>query len=121
MADRTAGFTLIEVVTALGVFSIGAIALMQATGENARAASALHERAFAGVVADNQLALAFDPALALQPGILSGSERAAGVEWAWTRTVTPTDDPALVRVQVTVRRSGEDRVAAELISLRAVL
>ncbi len=115
-----AGFTLIEMVTAIGVFSIAAVGLLHVIGENARAGAHLRHATFAAVVADNQLAAAFDPAQPVSVGVTSGRARLAGLEWDWAQTVIPTSDPALVRISVQVRGAGEDRVAAEVASLRAV-
>src|SRR5690606_12602256 len=54
-ADRRAwGFSLIELLVALAVFSLVALALLNLAGENTRTAVVIEERVLAGVVADNR-------------------------------------------------------------------
>ena len=48
------GFSLIEMLVALAVFSLAVIALLHLAGQNTRAASVIEERVLAGVVADNR-------------------------------------------------------------------
>ncbi|MGL5728054.1 MAG: type II secretion system minor pseudopilin GspI, partial [Plesiomonas sp.] len=56
------GFTLLEVLVALAVFAVAALAVMQAASGHVRSLSLLEEKLFAGWVAENQQAL-----LALMP------------------------------------------------------
>ncbi|MGF1462890.1 MAG: type II secretion system minor pseudopilin GspI [Maricaulaceae bacterium] len=104
-AAPQAGFTLLEVMVALAVFSLAAVTLLQAGGQNARLARVLQERALAQIVAENRLveslALETPPDLGVDRGI----EPQGAFNWAWMRTVAPTPDPALVRVDVEVRLS----------------
>ena len=113
-ADRPApGFSLIEILVAMAVFSLVALALLNLAGENTRTAVVIEERVLAGVVADNRAVeamLATPSQLASQS---AGTESAGDREWRWTRTVSPTDMDAIVRVDVTVMPAGEDRIAAE--------
>ena len=46
------GFTLLEMLVAMAVLSLGALALLNLAGQNIRAAGVLEERLFAGVVAE---------------------------------------------------------------------
>lgn len=94
------GFTLIELLVALAVFSLAVLALLNVSGENARSAGAIESRVLAGVVADNR---AVEALSAVQPlGGGAGQEVAGGRLWVWTRRVSPTADPALLRIDVTV-------------------
>ncbi len=114
-----AGFSLIEVVAALGVFGIAAMALMHLTGENIRAVGALEDKTFAGIVADNQLIDAMT-AERLPVGLTSGEVIVAEREWTWTRTVSPTTDPGLLRVEVSVRREENGRILSSLVGVKGV-
>ena len=120
-ADRPAqGFSLIELLVALAVFSLVALALLNLAGENTRTAVVIEERVLAGVVADNRAVeamLATSSQLAAQS---AGSESAGDRDWRWTRTVSPTDMDAIVRIDVTVMPAGEDRVTAEASVFRSV-
>ncbi len=114
------GFTLVEVVVALGVFAIAVLGLMHAMGEQARVYAAIEEAAFARFVTDNQMARAMVDPLALRQGEADGQSELAGMNWEWRRTVTRTDDPFLVRIEVEVRREGTERVAAGAVAFRSV-
>lgn len=120
-ADRRArGFSLIEMLVAMAVFSLVALALLNLAGENTRTAVVIEERVLAGVVADNRAVeamLATPAELAAQS---AGIEAAGDRDWRWTRTVSPTDMDAIVRVDVTVMPTGEDRVVAEASVFRGV-
>ncbi|MDX1580712.1 MAG: type II secretion system minor pseudopilin GspI, partial [Alphaproteobacteria bacterium] len=49
------GFTLIEMLVALGVFSIAVIALLNVQSQSVRTLSEIELRAFAHIVADNRM------------------------------------------------------------------
>lgn len=115
-----AGFTLIEAVVALGVFSLAALSLLSLNAQSARASSVHEEAAYARIVADNQLVLAMIDERSRQIGVDNGTERQAGIDWSWMRTVTPTTDPDLVRIDVTVRLEDDERVAAALTGFGSV-
>lgn len=119
-ARRDAGFTLIEAMTALGVFALAAMALLSLNTENARALYALETGAYARIVAENQLVVAMVEPSAGERGVQTGVDALAGREWRWTRTVAPTPEPDLMRIEVRVTLEGEDRVAAELVGFRGV-
>lgn len=79
---RTAGYTLIEVIVALLVFTVGALALAASSAMVARAmaTNALRERG--ARVAANRIAM-----IKSECGIaLSGSERVQQIESAWSVT-----------------------------------
>jgi general secretion pathway protein I len=112
------GFSLVEMLVALAVFALAAMALLHLAGENTRAAFAAEERVLAGVVADN---LAVDAMV--EPAVPSASNaqgvaQSAGRDWHWTRRTQATAGEALVRIDVAVYAPPEwgdeaPRVAAE--------
>lgn len=95
------GFTLVELLVALAVFSLAAMALLNLAGENTRSAVRVDDRVLGGVVAEN---LAVEAAIAPQvpEGETSGRMPLAGREWRWTRTVAGTDDPDILRIDIQV-------------------
>ena len=107
------GFSLIEMLVALAVFSLAVIALLHLAGQNTRAAAAIEERVIAGVVADNR---AVEAVLA-GPGELAteetGAETCGDRAWQWTRRVQATDDSGIVRVLIAVSPAGTHGVSAE--------
>ena len=110
------GFTLIEVLVAMAVFSIAALALVNVAGENSRSAFAIERRVVASVVAENRLveALIDWPPV----GETRGEDQAADRNWRWVRRVTPTSDPEVVRVDVVVSTSDSPRTVAEVTAFR---
>lgn len=118
--DRPTGFSLIEMLVAMAVFSLVALALLNLAGENTRSAVVIEERVLAGVVADNRAVEAMLSTPADLAGHPVGSESSGDRDWRWSRTVSETDMAAIVRVDVTVMPAGEDRIAAEASVFRSV-
>ena len=112
------GFSLIELLVALAVFSLAVLALLNLAGENTRAAVVIEERVLAGVVAENRAVEAMIEPLAVLATATSGSEVAGEREWRWTREVLPTEDPGIVRIAINVWPAQEQRLAAELAVFR---
>lgn len=112
---RAAGFSLIELMVALVVFALTVLALLNLAGENTRAAVLIEESVLAGVVADNQAV----KAMLDTPGASEGVELAGERQWRWTRTLSATDVPGIMRIEVKVLDPEGDRVAASLSLLRS--
>lgn len=110
--DPRAGFTLVEVMVALVVFSVAVLALLSASGENARALTALGETTLANVVAENRMVEAMVMMPAPPVGIASGEDQAGDRSWTWRRTIADTDVPGFRRLEIAVQAAGEDRVLA---------
>lgn len=115
---RRGGFTLIELLVALAVFSLGAMALLNLGGENTRAAIHAETRALGGIVAENRAIEAVIATAPPEPGIDEGRESLAGRDWTWTRTVSPTARPEILRIDVAVSLEGQQ--AASLTVFRGV-
>ena len=114
MTDR-GGFTLLEVLIALAVFGLAALALLNLTGENTRSAARVEARTWAGIVADN-LAVEATLTPALTDGAAEGTTPLAGRNWRWTRTVVSTAVGDIQRVDIRV--SDDDGPAAERVVFR---
>lgn len=97
-----AGFSLLETLVAFAVFSLGALALINLTGENTRSAAHVETRVLAGIVADNRaveaLSLPFPPAYGDTEGQVELGRRG----WTWRQSVSRTPDPGMVRIDVRV-------------------
>ena len=75
-------------------------------------------RALGAVVAEN---VAVEAVVARDPpsqGTQDGQAQLAGRDWRWTRTVTATPDPGILRIDVSVTDNGEH--AADLAVFRGV-
>ena len=119
MTDRRCardGFTLVEMLVALAVFGLSAMALLNLAGENTRSAARVENRTLGGVVADNLVVEAVI-APSLSNGVSNGRTNLAGRDWSWTRIVAPTDVADIQRVEVRV--SNEEGQAADRTAFRA--
>lgn len=109
MTDR-GGFTLIEMLVALAVFGLAAMALLNLSGENTRSAARVETRTLGGVVAEN-LAVEAATAPSIGEGTVTGQVELAGRRWRWSRAVSATDVAGMLRVHVRV--SDTEGQAAE--------
>lgn len=116
-----AGFSLMEVVIALGILAttaIGFVNLLQGSIEGTRQ---VEERYLARVVADNQLTDVLWRRLPLEQGITEGVERQLGRDFTWQMTVLQGPREGLLLVDVQVRRGANEGgpVIAQATTLRA--
>lgn len=111
------GFTLIEIMVALAVFSLAAMALIRLEGATIRGADVLDRTLLAQSVAQNVAVEAVTDAQAPARGVTRGAEANGGQNWTWTRNVAGTGDPRIVRIDVTVA-DPTGRVLARLTAVR---
>ena len=117
-AARKSGFTLVEVMVALAIMSLVILALLKANGENARLAGALEERMLAEIAAENQMITLLLDAPFPELGKIEGETLFAGREFYWESTVSETPDPALRRVEISIRAAEDGQVTAQITTFR---
>ena len=108
---RRSGFTLIEIMVALAVFSLAAMALLRLEGATIRGAATLDTTLAAGMVARTVAIEAVTDAQAPALGRTDGHAANGGRDWAWTRVVSGTGDARIVRIDVSVAGAGEQVLA----------
>jgi general secretion pathway protein I len=118
MSRNADGFTLLEMLVALTVLSLAVLALVNLAGENSRTGVVIEERVFAGVVADNRAVEALTSPQPPALGETSGSEVAAERVWRWTRRVSETPEPGVLRVDIAVMGEGGDQVLSAVTIFR---
>ncbi|MCX7283013.1 MAG: type II secretion system minor pseudopilin GspI [Novosphingobium sp.] len=97
------GFTLLELLVALSVFAIAALALLQMEGASIARTADLDQRLLREIVAQNMAAeILTDPA---PPAIGSASGRIenAGRQFQWTRTVAARPEYGALAIALSVR------------------
>jgi general secretion pathway protein I len=105
---RCRGFTLIEVMAALIIVSLGMFAVIQAVSQTANNTSYLREKSVAHWIALNritELRLAPEPPAV---GETTGDVEMAGARWRWTTRVLQTDLKTMRRIDVGVAPIEEE-------------
>lgn len=97
-----AGFSLIEMMVALAVFALAAMALIRLEGAIIRSASSLDRTMMAQIVARNVAVETLTDARPPVTGVSNGVEDNGGRSWNWQRIAAPLGDRGAVRIDVTV-------------------
>lgn len=115
---REDGFTLVEVLAALAIFSIAALGLMRATGEGARVARIVEGRAMAAILAQNVLANTLLEDDRLEIGVSGERMEFAGREWEVETTVSETPNPLLLELRIDAKSADGRAGNAQLTTFR---
>ncbi len=108
------GFTLLEVMIALTIFATLAAAVISAGHYSLRQNVRLNEQMQCAWLADNQLT-----ELRLQapsPGRQQLLRHVDRRDWVLDQTITPTGDPRLLKVDISVSPQGSDQPAYSITS-----
>jgi general secretion pathway protein I len=102
-AQRTSGFTLVEVLVALAIVAMGMAALFAALSSSADSASYLRDKTFAEWVAMNRIEEVRLAAKRPSKGKSNGEVEMAGQKWRWAEEVQETEVKGILRIDVSVR------------------
>ncbi|MGF6327404.1 general secretion pathway protein I [Pseudomonas sp. BS3782 TE3695] len=106
--SRMRGFTLLEIMVALAVFSTLAAAVMSASQYVVKQTGAVEERLFAAWLADNLL-----NELRLQPVLTVGQQQRVVQmdrrDWLLRQHISASTEPRLLQVEVDVSLSGREQ------------
>jgi general secretion pathway protein I len=97
------GFTLVEMLVALAIFSLAAMALLRLEGATVSTTALLQEQALAQTVARN---LAVEALTDPEPpafGATKGEAVNAGRTWRWVRVVGRSPEPRIQMIRIEVR------------------
>lgn len=103
---KARGFTLIEMMVALAVFSLAALALIRLEGATIRSAGTLDATVLAQIVARNIAVESLTDAVPPVVGESRGVEDNDGRAWSWRRIVTPLGDKKVLQIEVSVSDPG---------------
>ena len=112
-ASKDSGFTLIEVLAALLIFSVAILGLSQAGAQSTRAVSTLDSKMLAGIVADNQLVLA--RARDIETGTVKGETQQLSRRFEYSVETRPTDIARLFQLTVKVTGAVDGQVLEQRI------
>lgn len=96
------GFTLIEMLVALAIFSLAALALLRLGGATATNSALLADQAMAQIVADNLAAEVITDPVPPAFGSLTGEADNGGRRWAWTRNVARSPEARVQQIEIVV-------------------
>ena len=105
------GFTLLEMLVALAVFSIAALALLNLETVTLTNTVRLQDRTLGQIVARNIAVEALtDPAPPAQ-GNESGAEISGGRSWNWTRITAESPEARILQIDIRVTNEAGDHAA----------
>jgi general secretion pathway protein I len=96
------GFTLLEMLVALAIFSIAGLALVRLQAVSVRTSVDLRERTVVQIVARNLMIECLTDPEAPSLGLSEGVADNAGRQWHWAQQVTEADEDRLVVVTLRV-------------------
>jgi len=96
------GFTLIEMLVALAIFSLAALALLRLSGATATNSARLADQAIAQLVAENVAVETLTDPGPPPIGTQTGQTVNAGRRWSWTRTVVRSPEARILQVEILV-------------------
>lgn len=109
------GFTLLEMLVALAIFSLAALALLRLGGATAANSARLTEQALAQTVARNLAVETMTDPAPPAFGTQSGTVENAGRQWRWTRVTERSPEP---RIQlITLRVAGATGIGQATMTL----
>ena len=114
-SSAEAGFTLIEMLVALAIFSLAALALLRLGGATAANSARLTEQALAQTVARNLAVETMTDPAPPAFGTQSGMVENAGRQWRWVR-VTERSPEARVQL-ITIRVTGATGIGQATMTL----
>ena len=111
------GFTLIEMLVALAIFSLAALALLRLQGATVTTTGQLQDQALAQIVARNIAVEALTDPVPPAMGNATGETVNAGRRWRWLRVTGTSPEPRIQQIAIQVR-SLDSPAAASLLIFR---
>ncbi|MCS4267181.1 general secretion pathway protein I [Serratia sp. BIGb0163] len=109
MRKHPNGMTLLEVLLAMVILSVGCMAVIRTTGLQVRNLGTLEEKMVAGWVADNQLTQLYLGDMTLSPLWQQGNSMMANRQWFWRCRSRQTTDSHLQAIDIEVDSEPEFR------------
>lgn len=113
-----AGFTLIEMLVALAIFSLAALALLRLGGATATNSARIQDQAIAQIVARNVAVETLSDPEPPPFGTTMGQAVNGGRRWAWTRTVGRSPEARIQQIEIGVAPADGGPGRATLVVFR---
>jgi general secretion pathway protein I len=107
MMQRSKGMTLLEVMVALAVFAVAAVAITKSIGDQVTNLPILEEKTLAQWVADNQMVDARLQESFPSLGTKEGHVEMAGKTWYWRQEVVKTTDDKFRMIRISISDSDK--------------
>ena len=104
--DKRNGFTLLEIMVALAIFSLAALAMVRLQGYSVRSTANLGDSSMAWQVARNVAVEILSNPAPPTLGETQGDEINGGQNWRWTANTAKTDDARMLRIDIAVQGTG---------------
>ncbi|MDQ3140530.1 MAG: type II secretion system minor pseudopilin GspI [Pseudomonadota bacterium] len=114
------GFTLVEMMVALAIFSLAALALLRLEGATVSNTARLKDQAIAQIVARNVAVETLTDIEAPAYGTESGMVSNAARNWTWTRIVGRSPEARIQQIEIKVASDRGPEAATLTIFRRAV-
>jgi general secretion pathway protein I len=111
------GFTLIEMLVALAIFSLAALAVLRLEGATVKTTGQLQDQALAQIVARNIAVEALTDPVPPAMGNVTGETVNAGRSWHWARMTGSSPEPRIQQIAIEVR-SADGPASASLVIFR---
>ncbi len=108
------GFSLLETMVALSVFSIAAMGMLSLNTQSVRISSELDTRLLARTVAENVGVDTVSGSFTQTSLVSTGEQVQRGRTYAWRRTVEATQRPGLYSIRIEVSEDKSPAVLARL-------
>jgi general secretion pathway protein I len=105
------GFTLVEMLVALSVFSLAALALVRLQGVTTRNAVRIETHALAQIVAANLAVEAVSDPFAPAYGDVRGEAENGGLRWQWRRVTRRSPESRIQQIEIEVAAPGGGNAA----------
>lgn len=109
MSSSERGFTLVEVLVALVIFSTAILGLMRAGTQNIQAVHVAEQKQVAGMIADNQLILALHSETPLRVGSRQGNVEMASWHWNWILQTETTTQAGFYKLTMTISEKDSEQ------------
>ncbi len=115
------GFSLLELLVAIAILSLAVIPMIATQTTAIHSTTLLSEKAIVQIVAENVLTELTVSEIAPYPGILSGEQVQAGIDFSWTaniRLMLPND---IMSISLIVSRDGGKETLYKITGFRKVV